>query len=263
MITKSNKPRARRLAGFIAAIGVLLASSGVALMATASPANAANEKFFVCKYVGTPGVDEILQTGQNPISVSINAIPLPPADVIPGAEFEDQHGRSVVLVEDTGQADPPRSACEPAEAEVVTVDVVFTDPTCDNDNVASYEVTGDTENVTVEESAAPAPGVEVAVTATANEGFLFETEDGGVATYSETHTFGDAADCSVAPPTPTPTTVVDPPAATPTVVEAGLIGSSSASSADMRIQPGLLLLAIGMLLLVIAGGVAMPRGARR
>ena len=32
-------------------------------------------KVFVCKYVGTPGVDEVLATGQNPVSVSVNAIP--------------------------------------------------------------------------------------------------------------------------------------------------------------------------------------------
>ena len=36
-----------------------------------------SRKVFVCKYVGKPGDDERLQTGQNPISVSVNAIPLP------------------------------------------------------------------------------------------------------------------------------------------------------------------------------------------
>ena len=51
-----------------------------------------SNKVFVCKYVGKPGVDERLQTGQNPISVSVNAIPL--GDVQIGSEFADAQGRS-------------------------------------------------------------------------------------------------------------------------------------------------------------------------
>ncbi|MFY9227700.1 MAG: hypothetical protein WAO28_00005, partial [Candidatus Microsaccharimonas sp.] len=38
------------------------------------PPDSEPKKVFVCKYVGTPGVDERLQTGNNPISVSVNAI---------------------------------------------------------------------------------------------------------------------------------------------------------------------------------------------
>ncbi len=52
------------------------------------------KKVYVCKYVGTPNVDERLQTGQNPIEVSINSITPP---VIVGAFFADAHGRSFVL----------------------------------------------------------------------------------------------------------------------------------------------------------------------
>ena len=65
-------------------------------------------KVFVCKYVGTPGVDERLQTGDNPISVSVNAIP---GGASVGAYFADAHGRSYVLAYDVGQPEPDVSGC--------------------------------------------------------------------------------------------------------------------------------------------------------
>jgi uncharacterized repeat protein (TIGR01451 family) len=51
-------------------------------------------KVFVCKYVGTPGVNERLQTGDNPIDVSVNAIPDYQGV---GSWFADGQGRSYVL----------------------------------------------------------------------------------------------------------------------------------------------------------------------
>ena len=51
-------------------------------------------KVFVCKYVGTPGVDERLQTGDNPIDVSINSIPNYQGV---GSYFADAQGRSYVI----------------------------------------------------------------------------------------------------------------------------------------------------------------------
>lgn len=79
----------------------------LALMASAAgafPLHAeANDKVFVCKYVGTPGDNETLQTGQNPISVSVNAIPVG-ASI--GAYFADAQGRSLVIAFDTGQPEP-------------------------------------------------------------------------------------------------------------------------------------------------------------
>lgn len=73
-------------------------------IALATPA----PKVFVCKYVGTPGTNETLQTGQNPISVSSNAIKDYKG---PGSYFNDAQGRSYVLVEDTGQPEPNVSEC--------------------------------------------------------------------------------------------------------------------------------------------------------
>jgi len=69
------------------------------------------KKVFVCKYVGTPGVDERLQTGQNPISVSVNSIQNNQWDgTVPGY-FSDAHDRSYVLAYDEGQAEPDVSDC--------------------------------------------------------------------------------------------------------------------------------------------------------
>lgn len=75
------------------------------------------DKVFVCKYVGTPGVDERLQTGQNPISVSVSAISDSPVAV--GSEFADKHIKSVVIAFDEGQPEPSVSAC-PAPAGPTT-----------------------------------------------------------------------------------------------------------------------------------------------
>lgn len=269
MSKRTTKP-GRRLATFVAALGALVMSSGVAMIATAHSANAEGEaKYFVCKYVGTPGVDEVLQTGDNPISVAASAIGEDPVTV--GSYFKDGQNRSYVLVEDTGQAEPSPTECPttvvtPPENEVISVDVVFVNPTCDNDNTASYSLTGDTGDVTVEESAAPAPGVEVTVTATAKDGFEFA---GGDPTYSETHTFSAAEDCSevtppetppvVSPPENNPPVVSPPAVATPTVVHAGLVGTTADNAGS---EQGMALLGSGLLLLMAAAGLARPRRVR-
>lgn len=79
--------------------------------------SAAAPKVFVCKYVGTPGVDERLQTGQNPISVSSNAIKNYQGV---GSYFNDAHGRSYVLEEDNGQPEPNVSKCPAPQTPPVT-----------------------------------------------------------------------------------------------------------------------------------------------
>ncbi len=88
----------RKLA--IITVGVL----AIPVVTLAAPA----PKVFVCKYVGTPGADERLQTGQNPISVSSNAIK--DYEGV-GSYFNDAQGRSYVLAEDTGQPEPNVSQC--------------------------------------------------------------------------------------------------------------------------------------------------------
>ena len=111
--------RLRRLGVFaaltvIAALAVVSATSasvdvgnsGSSVVVTTSGAE--KGKVFVCKYVGTPGADERLQTGDNPISVSVNAIP---GGAFVGAYFADAHGRSYVLAYDVGQPEPAVSEC--------------------------------------------------------------------------------------------------------------------------------------------------------
>ena len=70
------------------------------------------KKVFVCKYKGTPGVDEALQTGQNPISVDYK----PGRE--PGQYFNDAQGRSYVLAYDIGQDEPDVSECPPPDTGV-------------------------------------------------------------------------------------------------------------------------------------------------
>jgi hypothetical protein len=191
----------RRAAALLAVLATLVMSSGIALMITAGSASAAPApKYFVCKYVGTPGVDERLQTGQNPISVSGNAIGDP---VQVGAFFNDAHGRSYVLVEDTGQPEPSVSECpKPQNPDVTTADVTFTDPSCANDNTVDWQGTGDHVDFEVTDGS-KAAGQSIEITATAQEGFVFE---GGAITKVFTHTFGPAVDLEGPP-----CVIVNPP----------------------------------------------------
>ena len=87
--------------GSFAALGVFTIGAGLALAAgttTAATAGGVVKKDYVCKYVGTPGVDERLQTGNNPIWVA--------TDFPQGSFFNDAHGRSFVLIADTPRLDP-------------------------------------------------------------------------------------------------------------------------------------------------------------
>ncbi|RYC11037.1 hypothetical protein [Nocardioides zhouii] len=138
-----------------ALVGAAVLFVGATMSVSAGPASAASsegqpEKVFVCKYVGTPDVDERLQTGNNPIEVSVNAIPIytgqPASDLI-GQEFADAQGRSIVIavspVRGGGQGDEPTIEDCPApdgpeepptvEPIKVTGEPKLTDP-CGPDN---------------------------------------------------------------------------------------------------------------------------------
>lgn len=103
-------------------------------VATAAPA----PKVFVCKYVGTPNVDERLQTGQNPINVSTNSIKDYKGV---GSYFNDQHGRSYVLAVDIGQDEPNVSECPKPQ---VPTTPPTTPPTTSTPNPAQTPQTNDT-----------------------------------------------------------------------------------------------------------------------
>ena len=99
--------------------GLLLASCGTAALAlednpypTTETTVEVSHKVFVCKYVGKPGVDERLQTGDNPISVDTNSLR---NFVRIGDFFNDAQGRSVAIAFDVGQPEPSVHECPPAD----------------------------------------------------------------------------------------------------------------------------------------------------
>ena len=170
------------------------------------------KKVYVCKYVGTPGVDERLQTGQNPIDVSVNAIAEDP--VVVGSFFNDAQGRSFVLAFDTGQTPPTAADC-PAVGVPPTQTTTVTAP-------------GTTQTTTV-----TAPGTTATVTA-----------PGTTSTVTVTQTVpgcDPAGVAAVACPTATVTETVVAPGSTVTVVGPGstqtVVGPGSTET-DTVTAPG-------------------------
>lgn len=108
----------KRLAAVVGTLAVVSSAVVMAWPGVTPVQGAPGDKWFVCKYVTTPGEGEQLQTGQNPISVAEEAIPISP--VFPGAEFADQQGRSIVLVQDTGQPEPDAGDCPPPQGGTTT-----------------------------------------------------------------------------------------------------------------------------------------------
>jgi len=160
--------RTRILAAATAALLALGMAAGGASPALAAPGNSemsqstpeSEKKVWVCKYVGTPGVDERLQVagpGQNnPIEVSVNAIQDDGWDVASGTGwFSDGQGRSYAIgysdARGDGQRDEPDiSECprpdfpdatpgatpSPATCEVSTGSITF----ADNSGIAEYRI---------------------------------------------------------------------------------------------------------------------------
>jgi hypothetical protein len=255
-----KRPTTRRAASFLAVLGMLVLSSGIALMVTATPANAAKvHKSYVCKYVGTPGPDEVLQTGQNPIYVDNHSIA--GKDLVSvGDVFSDAQGFSRVIIANTLKLtpEPGVDACTsaPPSVDLATANVDFVNPTCASPNSGAITSSVDEATLTITpEKASYSVGDSVEVTATANSGAAFD--DGAATMWSHTFTASDAPCTSVTPP------VVSPPkppakhhtqAVTPTVVHAGLAG---VTAEDMRGEQGLALMFAGMLMLVAAGGLGL------
>lgn len=156
MSTTKHVNHSPRLVG----AAVLLAGATMGALAGAAGAASAGdqpEKVFVCKYVGTPHVDERLQTGNNPIEVSVHAIPIytgQPASALVGREFADAQGRSIVIavspVRGGGQGDEPTiEDCPPPDGPPeqpvpvkVTGTPTLTDPCGPNNEVLSTAPTG-------------------------------------------------------------------------------------------------------------------------
>ena len=106
-------------------------------------------KVFVCKYVGTPGDDERLQTGQNPISVSISALK---NFVSIGSFFNDEQGRSIAIAFDEGQPEPSPDDCPggppPPTTTTSTTSSTTTTTTCPDCVINTVVITSPTTTST-------------------------------------------------------------------------------------------------------------------
>jgi hypothetical protein len=274
MGNKTKKPMGRRIAASLGVLGALVMSSGVALMVTATPANAAQKVTF-CHST------ESQSHPWNLITTSVNAfyqghvLAQHTDDVYPAVSFVKK-GVTINIPAQHYDAAFIANGCknsEPEEPGLATATVEPTQATCDDD--ASYTATGD-HVASFTESAEPAAGTTITVTAHAVEGFQFGNE-------SATQDFPLSFDPA---PTNCPTTVVSPPGGTtvvsppkahtpkahtpkaktpkaavttPTVVHAGLVGTSTQ---DLRGEQGLALMVAGMVMLAAAGGLGLRlRGA--
>lgn len=117
MSSKSTHPRSRtqRLLS-VAAVAAIATVGPVVFSATAHAADA-NSKVWVCKYVRTPGGDEVLKGGKNPIEVSGHSVDKDKdGQIYVGDQFADAQERSVV-VQIEGD-DPGPGICSPTPPPV-------------------------------------------------------------------------------------------------------------------------------------------------
>jgi hypothetical protein len=115
MTTTKPSTRHRLLA---AGTAVTFASLGVVALAAPAQAADANSQVWVCKYVRTPGGDEVLKDGKNPIEVSGNSVDKDKdGQIFVGDQFADAQGLSVVV--QIEGADPGAGICSPTPPPVV------------------------------------------------------------------------------------------------------------------------------------------------
>ncbi|MET3961892.1 hypothetical protein ABIE44_001826 [Marmoricola sp. OAE513] len=223
-MTRSNAPKKlglRRLATFTAALGALVMSSGVALMVTASPANAAKTPVYVCHATSSDTnpytyivVDDDsvkskghLEHRSNPNKtwktdgtfdgkshVAGQAKP----DII--GDFVDDKGVSHVY-----DGVVTKSRCDGAVVVTTeaTADIEYTEPSCAAPTAADFEVIGN-NLAPATYTGSKTPGGSITVTAHAAPGATFE--GGGTTLVFPQHTFDPAVD-----PTAPPCVVVDVP----------------------------------------------------
>lgn len=105
-----------RIWGIAMILAILFA---LALAGASTATQGEPHKVVVCKYIGTPGVDERLQTGQNPIVVDEASLEGDGFVGIFPFEFEDKHGKSVAIRYAVNSHDGDISECpgyvEPSE----------------------------------------------------------------------------------------------------------------------------------------------------
>lgn len=280
----SKRMTARRAATFLATLGALVMSSGIALVATATPANAAT-KVAICHATSSdtnPYTFILVDDDSKKFTAHLAHRNEPnktwKSDVTwDGVDYHDGDPKPDIIGSYTdandvfhemdGEVTSARcnqNVDEPDDL-LTQASVTFVDPTCENENVASFSTSGADSTFEVTAGSA-APGEAITVTATANDGYVY---DGDAVELDFDYTFGAAeTDCGrviVDPPGgETPTVIVDPPTTktptvTPTVVSAGLGEVSS----DLRGEQGLALIFAGMVLMVAAGGLGLRGRASR
>jgi hypothetical protein len=217
---------ARRAATFLAALGVLVISSGAALMVTATPANAKAgpaPKVTFCHATSSETNPYVLITTSANAFYQGHVVKNHEDDVYPAVTFT--HGQQTISVLAHGDQSILENGCqqpgsepeEPALDATAAVDV--TNPSCDNDNTPDYEISG--SHVTwqvVEEDLTPGGHVKVDFTATPNHAFSDESDHTSITKY-----FGDAQEgCTEvsAPITPS-VTFTEPTCASPSAAFAG------------------------------------------
>ncbi|WP_156165145.1 hypothetical protein [Demequina silvatica] len=121
------KLRKTLVATIVAALTMMFASPALASEGDPQPGNDGVHKVWVCKYSGTPYVDEVLKPGKNPIAVDGNATT--------GTYFNDGQGQSYVLdqVTDENTAQGERYTGEKVcpEGRSFDWDWEYAAPTCD------------------------------------------------------------------------------------------------------------------------------------
>lgn len=282
----TRKGEFRRLATVMAAVGAMLASSGIALMVMTTTASAVPDK---------PPTDQVcvaLDSGKIDVAGNHETLELTaPAGMlidqycVKAGSIEQGNGpeyvdvvppqETVTISHSSGKDISHYSlsyVVDEEEPELTTAEVTWVDPDCDNENVADYATSGEHATFAVT-AGSVAPGATVEITATANEGYEFEE---GMATMVFTHTFGpEELNCTVEPPiveppvVEPPTVVVEPPVVdppeattdtvTPTVVSAGLAGEAATGTHD----EGVALVLAGLLLLAGAGTVLQLKEVER
>ncbi len=150
------------------------------LLAKSVAPMSAGDKVYVCKYVGTPGVSEALQTGQNPIETSVNALP---DNWSVGGYFNDSQGRSFVLAlspqspePNVNNCPPPSTGGSPTPTATATASATPT-PTPTQTATATATATP-TATATASATPTPTPTQTATATATPNNGDVCNNLDG-------------------------------------------------------------------------------------
>lgn len=259
----------------MAAVGALLISSGIALMAAPTTASAAqfkndDHKVVLCHGTSSEGNPYVgISVDKHATKAHEGHSHVWSGDTWWHGVFHQDGSVKLDVIPAPGATEDAQMAyCNaPAEeAPQATASVTAVQPTCANGNTASYTKEG-THVATWTQSAAPAPGTSITVTATAENGTTFS---GGASTMVFPLTFEAAkTNCGAVSP-PTSTTEVSPPktktkakaettTVSPTVVEAGLPGVGNDTGTDA----GLALALAGLALLVGAGGLVLVEGGER